>query len=304
MIVFSNGRKARYFIASGALAFDGKGWLWERPLVWLGLIKPKLFTVVLKSLTLEPRKGNLRWWKPWRCVQLIQGGAVNKVGLTNKGFDWWMKKVAPKLDFKGQNIVVSIFGTHEELVTMADRLNTLDLTAIEVNVSCPNADHASQAATIINDCKVVNEVSRHPIILKVSYDQDYLAIAAGLTGVIEAISINSVRWDIVFPGERSPLWPLEERVGGGGGGVSGYPAQKFNWSMAFKLAALKTIPVIVPSIMGKADLLRVEFFGAAVSFGAIHLPDKGKLWTLFTNPCKPTKIVIEDMRKRGEHIST
>jgi hypothetical protein len=46
-------------VASGALAFDGKGWPWERPLVWLGLIKPELFTVVIKSLTRNPRRGNL-----------------------------------------------------------------------------------------------------------------------------------------------------------------------------------------------------------------------------------------------------
>ena len=100
MITLSNGHAFEYMVASGALAFDGKGWPWERLLVWLGLIKPELFTVVIKSLTRNPRPGNLRWWKPWTCVRLIPGGSVNKVGLTNPGIEWWCKKVGPKLDFQ------------------------------------------------------------------------------------------------------------------------------------------------------------------------------------------------------------
>ncbi len=92
MIALSNDHVFTYMVASGALAFDGKGWPWERPLVWSGLIKPELFTVVIKSLTRNPRPGNLRWWKPWTCVRLIPGGAVNKVGLTNPGIEWWCRE--------------------------------------------------------------------------------------------------------------------------------------------------------------------------------------------------------------------
>ena len=57
MIILSNGHCVEYVVASGSLAFDGKGWPWERPLVWLGLIKPELFTTFIKSLTLAPRAG-------------------------------------------------------------------------------------------------------------------------------------------------------------------------------------------------------------------------------------------------------
>ena len=138
MITLSNGHAFKYMVASGALAFDGKGWPWERPLVWLGLIKPELFTVVIKSLTRNPRVGNLRWWKPWTCVRLIPGGSVNKVGLTNPGIEWWCKEVGPKLDFQKFPTAGSIFGDEKELVEMAEMLNRFDLVALEVNVSCPN----------------------------------------------------------------------------------------------------------------------------------------------------------------------
>jgi len=282
-IVLSNGHEIKYVVASGALGFDGKGWLWERPLVWLGLIKPELFTVVIKTLTLNKTKGNLRWWKPWTCVRLIASGSVNKIGLTNKGIEWWCKKVGPKIDFNKVSLVGSIYGDKKQLLEMADLLNKFDFVALEINDSCPNTGHAlQQAQTIIENVKAVTRISRHPIILKVSCTQDYLTIATGLTGIAEAISINSVPFEKVFPSKRSPLWKLEKKVGGGGGGVSGKPAQKFNWKVVEDLVKQNLIPVIAPSIMDAGDLENVKKLGAdAFSFGAIHLK----------TPWKPTTIV-------------
>lgn len=278
-------------VASGALAFNGKGWPWERPLVWLGLIKPELFTVVIKSLTRNRRAGNLRWWKPWTCVRLIPGGSVNKVGLSNPGIEWWCKDVGPRLDFKKFPIAGSIFGDEKELVEMTEMLNHFDLVALEVNVSCPNTGHAmEQAQMVIDSVKAVKRTSRHPVIVKVSADQDYLAIARGLVGVAEAISLNSVPWKTVFTnGEQTPLWKLEKQVGGGGGGVSGKPAQKHNWEAVETLAKQGSLPVIAPSIMEFADMDRVRELGAkAVSFGAIHL----------RTPWRPTSFVKRERKEK------
>ncbi|MBU6427095.1 hypothetical protein KGQ27_02535 [Patescibacteria group bacterium] len=274
MITLSNGHAFKYMVASGSLAFDGKGWPWERPLVWFGLIKPKLFTVVIKTLTRNPRPGNLRMWKPWTCVRLIPGGSVNKVGLTNPGVEWWCRDIGPTLDFHKIPLVGSIFGEEKELVEMTEKLNRFDLVGMEVNPSCPNTGHAMQTAeAVVNSVKAVKRVSRHPVIVKVSVDQDYLSIAHGLEGVAEAISLNSVPWKTVFiNGERTPLWKLEQRVGGGGGGVSGKPAQKHNWAAVEALAKQGPLPVIGPSVMEFEDMDRVRRLGAkAVSFGAIHL---------------------------------
>lgn len=296
MITFLNGHAFKYMVASGALAFDGKGWPWERPFVRVGLIKPELFTVVIKTLTRNPWAGNLRWWKLWDCVRLISGGSVNKVGLTNPGIEWWCRDIGPKLDFHKFPIVGSIFGDEKELVEMAEMLNRFDLVGLEVNDSCPNIGHAmKQAQMVIDSGKAVKRTSRHPIIIKVSADQDYISIARGLVGVAEAISLNSVPWKTVFPNERTPLWRLEKQVGGGGGGVSGKPAQKHNWAAVEALAKQGSLPVIGPSVMCLEDMDIVRKLGAgAVSFGAIHLPSHPvwlKPWTIFTNPCKPTTFV-------------
>jgi dihydroorotate dehydrogenase len=287
VIRLSNGHEIEYVVASGSLGFDGKGWPWERPLVWLGLIKPELFTVFIKSLTRPPRVGNLRWWKPWTCIRLIPGGSVNKVGLTNPGVQWWCSEVAPKLDFRRYATAGSIFGERQELIEMATMLDGFDLVAIEVNVSCPNDGHAlKQAQLVIESVRAVKNVSRHPVIVKVSVDQDYRAIARGLVGVAEAISLNSVPWKTAFPnGERSPLWRLEKKVGGGGGGVSGKPAQNQNWVAVAELARDGALPVIGPSVMEFDDMKRVRELGAkAVSFGAIH----------FRTPWRPTSFVRKE----------
>lgn len=307
MIRLSNGHCFEYMIASGAMAF-GKGWLWDKPLIWLGLMKPELFTVVIKTLTLNPRKGNLQWWNPltwfplspWACVKLIPGGSVNKVGLSNKGINWWCDKIAPKLDFKRIKYVGSIYGTADELVTMAKRLNKIPLVAIEVNPSCPNTGHNLQTADlVVHSVVAVAQVSRHPVIVKVSADQDYPSIVESLQGVAEAVSINSVPWKTVFPSSVTPLSALEKKVGGGGGGVSGKPAQLHNWNVIEVLAAQRSLPVIASSVMEFEDMRKVRNLGAsAISFGAIHLATIGKPWTLFTNPCKPTKFVQKERKLR------
>lgn len=295
MIKLSNGHSFEYVVASGALAFDGLGWPWEKPLVAIGFIKPELFTVFIKSLTRQPRKGNLRWWKPWECVRPIKGGAVNKVGLTNLGVEWWCKRVGPKIDYKKYSIAGSIFGEEHDLVEMAEMLNHFNLVALEVNVSCPNTGHAMDAVEkVINGVREVKRISCHPIIIKVSADQNCLAIARGLEGIAEAISLNSVPWKTAFSnGEKTPLSKLEKRVGGGGGGVSGRPAQKCNWEAVSNLSIRGPLPVIGPSVMEFDDMEKVKRLGArAVSFGAVHLPTSmWQPWTALTNPCKPTQFV-------------
>ena len=173
-------------------------------------------------------------------------------------------------------------------------LNRFSFVALEVNPSCPNTGHAMQTAeVIIKMVKAVKQVSRHPIIVKVSVDQDYLSIARGLVGIAEVISINSVPWKTAFPyGDKSPLWKLEKKVGGGGGGVSGKPAQRLNWRAVKSLAEQGSLPVIAPSIMDYNDMEHVRCLGAeAVSFGAIHL----------RTPWRPTWFVEKDLReKKGE----
>ncbi len=291
MIRFSNGHEFEYMVASGALAFDGFGWPWERPLVKCGIIKPELFTVVAKTITRNPRKGNLKMWKPWSSIQILdEHSAVNKVGLTNPGFDWWYRTIGPTVSRKKLALVASIFGSRSELVEMATSLNDVALVGLEVNASCPNTGHPlGDIESVVDDVRAVKSVSRHPLIIKVSVAQDYCAIVQRLEDTVEAVALNSVPWEIVYPPNRprqSPLWRLEKVVGGGGGGVSGTYAKKHNWLAVNQLREHTHVPIIGPSVMEYEDLAKVRRAGAsAISFGAIHL----------LTPWKPTAIVRKEL---------
>lgn len=269
MISLSNGHSFEYMAASGALAYDGRGWPWEWPLRWLGLLDPRLFTIVTKTLTAKPRRGNLRWSHPWSVVARVPNGAVNAIGLTNPGIEWWLKSVAPQIPRRGYDIVCSIMADHAPTIgAIAAKLKDVPIRAIELNASCPNTEKEllGNAALVIEMVRAIRAACPHPLILKLSVVHDYVGIARACEGMVEAIAINSVPWSVVFPGELSPLARF------GGGGVSGRAAQPWTWKMVQQLATATPIPIIGPGVWEFSDIAHLRELGAkAVSFGSIFL---------------------------------
>lgn len=256
--------------ASGALAFDGRGWPWEWPLRWMGLLDPTLFTIVTKTLTRHPRRGNLRWTHPWSVVKPMgPNGVINAIGLTNKGIDWWLKDVAPKINPQ-YKIVVSIEADQEqEMIEMIELLKEQKIIGIELNLSCPNSgsEERSQTDKVLNLCRAASQHSSFPLIAKLAYTHDYLEIVKGLDGTkIESISINSIPWEELFQELPSPL----DRFGGGG--ISGKVIQPFTWKMVENISKNSKMPVIGPSIWEYGDIQKVLDHGAqAVSFGSVFV---------------------------------
>ena len=288
MITLSNKHSFEYMAASGALAFDGKGWPWEQPLHWVGLLDPSLFTIVIKTLTRHPRRGNLRWYNPFRCVRFLPQGAVNAVGLTNPGIEWWCKTIGPSVDQKKLKLVGSILtdGNNEELAEMAAMLNAYDLVGLEVNASCPNTDSQmfGNAEQVIEGLKKVKEKTRFPLIVKLSVVHDIERLVPRLEGLVEAISINTVPWSRMFPEKISPLARF------GGGGVSGKLAQPYTWALVKRLASLTSIPLIGPGVWEYADIAKLQNLGAqAISFGSIFLG----------HPWRPTLYVRKNMKGKS-----
>lgn len=269
MISLSNGHRFEYMAASGALAYDGRGWPWEWPLRWVRLLDPKLFTIVTKTLTPQPRVGNLRWSHPWSVVATVPHGAVNAIGLTNPGIDWWVRDVAPTLPKLGYNIVISITADDPQTIaTMAAKLASADIRAIEINASCPNSDQdlLKNASLVVDLVKAAKSATRHPLILKLSIVHHYVEVARACEEMVEAISINTVPWKVAYPGETSPLACF------GGGGVSGRAAQPWTWKMVQELASATSIPVIGPGVWEYSDIARLRELGAkAISFGSIFM---------------------------------
>ncbi|MDO8461408.1 MAG: hypothetical protein Q7S98_00955 [Deltaproteobacteria bacterium] len=269
MITLSNRHSFQFMVASGALSFDGRGWPWEWPLRWCGLLDPSLFTIVTKTLTRLPRPGNLRWSHPWSVVKKIDGeGAINSIGLTNKGIDWWCQKVAPSIP-ANYKIIASIEAKdRKELVEMIRLLEGKKILGLELNLSCPNSPsgRGSDTSHILELCREAKKHSPYPLIAKLSFTHDYVRIAKELEGVVEAIAINSIPWKAIFGEKQSPLARY------GGGGVSGKVVQPFTWKMVDELSKSTKIPVIGPSVWEYDDIQILFDKGAqAIGFGSIFL---------------------------------
>ncbi|MBU0619824.1 MAG: hypothetical protein V1768_03760 [Patescibacteria group bacterium] len=282
MITLSNGHRIEYVAGSGTLGFNGKGYPWEWPLRWVGLLDPSLlFTIVLKTLTYHPRQGNFKFTKPWKSIRFLNNGVVNAMGLPNKGIRWWMQNIAPTIDFSKLSIIGSIFA--ENVAELREMLWMLQhkFVALEINVSCPSAKQLD-AKTIIRYCEIAAAETNKPIILKLSVSHDIKTIIPDIEGIVEAISINSVPWKIVFPYHKSPFQHF------GGGGISGKIAQPYTWNFVRRLTQLTLIPIIGPSVWEYEDIERLRQIGAgAISFGSIFL----------RYPWRPTSFVRQDMKK-------
>ena len=317
-----NGEPTRWFGASGAHAF-GSGWLYEQPYRWLGWMRPKLMTVVVKTLTFEPITGNLQWHKRFGgCVRLLDAwgnvlheghwlinsariaGVVNAVGLTNPGYAAWCEDWWRRYQYLPYNFVVSIMASSveqaekmTEAIVWASRQQGGPgrIVGIEVNLSCPNkCESAALLSNTTLSIQIVQAVKAKaaslPVLVKLGPTQNYLAIAAALREIVVGFSINSAPWDLIFRGKPSPLAFL-----GVNGGVSGKVAQPVLWKMAADLVQLG-VPTIGPSVWDYADVHSLfRHVGVqAVHFGALHL--RG-----IAGPTLPTRYITAYQGTHGCH---
>lgn len=100
-----------------------------------------LGAVTVKSLSVFPWEGNL----PPR-LKATPAGMLNTVGLQNPGIEAWARTTYPKLAKTGATIIVSIWGRNPgEFAEAASQISLLtDVRAIELNLSCPNIESASE----------------------------------------------------------------------------------------------------------------------------------------------------------------
>jgi len=269
MIRLSNGYEFEFCCASGALGFDGRGYFWERPWHWLGRLRHPKMAVITKSLTFDARKGNLKWWCPWRCVRLVEDGFVNAVGLTNPGFGWWLRKVAPRLNHP--TIVSIVAETMSTLKSMLERLNKLSypVVGVELNMSCPNTQEM-EYGDVYNYALYASSWSRHPVIVKLSALHPCASICKELDGKIAAVDlINTIPWTELWTIEPSPLAKY-----GLLGGVSGLPiAQHAREALTSVTRAEVSMPIISGGGVYDREEAEERFaLGAdAVAFGSIYI---------------------------------
>ena len=234
----------------------------------------ELGAVVVKSLSVEPWAGN-----PSPRVHGTSSGMINSVGLQNPGIESWIEDDLPALLSHGARVVVSIWGRSiDEYREAATRLAGVEgITAVEVNVSCPNLEsRGDMFAHDPNSCEAAisaSLISGLPTWAKLSPNvTDIVSIAKAAMGAgAEALTLTNTLFGMVI--NPQTLRPV---LGNGGGGLSGPSIRPVAVRAVYDVyQSLGPVPIIGVGGITKAEHA-VEFLAAgasAVQVGSAHFAD-------------------------------
>ena len=181
-----------------------------------------LGAVVTKSIMTNPRTG-----RATPRMAETPSGMLNSIGLQGPGIDIFLERDIPWLIEQQAKIIISIAGeTVDEYGVLARRLRALSgISAVEVNISCPNVENRGQVFACHPDTAVavIESVRRNiggelPIIAKLSPDvTDIVEIASAVinAGVDGLALINTLLGMVIDTNSMRP------KLAGKTGGLSG-----------------------------------------------------------------------------------
>ena len=242
-----------------------------------------LGAVVVKSLSVGPWPGN-----PPPRVHQAGAGMVNSVGLQGPGIEAWLRDDLPRLTAAGARTVVSIWGQRVDDYAEAAALlaDVEGLTAIEVNVSCPNIEDRRHmfAHSPTATAEALAAVAAHgpdvPRWAKLSPTVADVAEIAGaaLANGAEAVTLVNTALAMVIDLEaRAPV------LGSGpaGGGLSGPSLHPIAVRAVYDVRAAHPDATIigVGGVMSGRDAVELMMAGAdAVQVGTATFRDPRAPW--------------------------
>lgn len=241
----------------------------------------ELGAIVPKTVTLNAREGN----PPPRIIETASG-MLNAIGIENPGVDVFIAKKLPALRAIGVPLIISILGhTDEEFIKLTEKFNAASgISALELNLSCPNLKHKTLVAqdpeATARVVKAVKSVSKYPVIAKLSpnvTDISEIASAAEAGGADAVSLINTfVAMAVDVKARRSIL-------GNFTGGLSGPAIKPIAVSMVYQTAQKIKIPIVgMGGIMTARDAL--EFLIAGATMVAVGTAN-------FINPRAPLEVL-------------
>lgn len=242
---------------------------------------------IVKGTTLEPREGN-----DYPRMAETPSGMLNAVGLQNKGVDYFIEHIYPRISHYQSEIIVNVSGKCvEDYVAVCEKLSALDrIHAIEVNISCPNVKQGGMAygTTCAGAAEVTSAVRkawpRH-MIVKLSPNVTSIAdiaLAVEDAGADSVSLINTLLGMAVDVEHRRPCLSTIT------GGLSGAAVKPVAVRMVWQVAKAVKIPVIgLGGIMTGRDALEFIMAGAtAIEIGTAN----------FINP-KATIHVLDEINE-------
>ncbi len=234
----------------------------------------KLGGILVKGTTLNHREGN-----PYPRMAETPSGMLNAVGLQNKGIDYFVETIYPRIKDIDTNMIVNVSGsTIEDYCAVAEKVNALEnIPAIELNVSCPNVKQGGMAFGVTTTgieqvVSAVRKVYDKHLIVKLSPNVTSiadLALAAEASGADSVSLINTLLGMAIDAEKRRPKLSTVT------GGLSGACVKPIALRMVWQVAKAVKIPVIgLGGISSATDAVEFLLAGAsAIEIGTANFID-------------------------------
>lgn len=234
----------------------------------------RLGGIVVKAVTGSNRDGNA-----YPRMAETSSGMLNSVGLQNKGVDYFIEHIYPRIKDFDTQVVVNVSGsTIEEYVAVAEKINDLpNIPAIELNISCPNVKQGGMAfgtipATATEVTTAVRKVYGRTLIVKLSPNVTSITelAKAVVDGGADIISmINTLLGMAIDAEKRKPVLSTIT------GGLSGPAIKPVALRMVWQVTRTVRVPVIgMGGIMNATDAIEFMLAGAsAVQVGTANFID-------------------------------
>ncbi len=234
----------------------------------------RLGGVIVKGTTLHHREGN-----PYPRMAETPSGMLNAVGLQNKGVDYFVEHIYPRIQGIDTNFLVNVSGASvEDYVATAEKISHLDkIPGIELNISCPNVKEGGMAfgTTCKSAAEVVRAVRKaYPktLIVKLSpnvTDITEIARAVEAEGADAVSLINTLLGMAIDANRRRPVLSTVT------GGLSGACVKPIALRMVWQTYHAVKIPIVgLGGIMNATDAIEFILAGAsAIEVGTANFID-------------------------------
>jgi dihydroorotate dehydrogenase (NAD+) catalytic subunit len=234
----------------------------------------QLGSIMIKATTAEQRFGN-----PTPRVAETPSGMLNAIGLQNPGVEAVIADKLPKLAKYNIPIIANVAGScTEDYVAVVEQISGVSpVTAIELNISCPNVKHGGIAfgtdpEVAYELVKAVKAVSKVPVYVKLSPNvTDIVPIAKA----VEAAGADGFSMINTLLGMRIDLKTRQPILANQTGGLSGPAIKPVAIRLINQVARISDLPIIgMGGVTTVDDVLEMFMAGAsAVGVGTANFTD-------------------------------
>jgi len=230
--------------------------------------------IIVKGTTLFPREGN-----PYPRMAETPSGMLNAVGLQNKGVDYFIDSIYPRIKGLKTHLIVNVSGSAtEDYVQTAEKLNDLEaVPAIELNISCPNVKEGGMAfgtscESAASVVKAVRDAYKKVLIVKLSPNVTSISAIAQSVEAAGADAVSLINTLLGMAIDAETQKPVLSTITGG---LSGPCVKPIALRMVWQVSKAVKIPIIgLGGIMTAADAIEFMLAGAsAVQIGTANFID-------------------------------